>query len=78
MVWSAPYREIVSRFVRDKADLIVMGTHGRTGLEHLLLGSVAEKMVRLSSCPVLTVRSSPRKRRAARSCSAKTKGVKLY
>lgn len=36
-------------------DLVVMGTHGRTGLSHLLLGSVAEKLVRLSSVPVLTV-----------------------
>lgn len=40
------------------ADLIVMGTHGRTGLPHLLLGSVAEKVVRLSACSVLTVRPS--------------------
>ena len=38
------------------ADLIVMGTHGRTGLQHALLGSVAEKVVRLAPCPVLTVR----------------------
>jgi nucleotide-binding universal stress UspA family protein len=38
------------------ADLIVMGTHGRTGLSHLLLGSVAEKVVRKAPCPVLTVR----------------------
>ena len=37
-------------------DLIVMGTHGRTGLQHVLLGSVAEKVVRLAPCPVLTVR----------------------
>jgi nucleotide-binding universal stress UspA family protein len=37
-------------------DLIVMGTHGRTGLQHVLLGSVAEKVVRLALCPVLTVR----------------------
>ena len=36
-------------------DLIVVGTHGRTGLAHLLLGSVAEKLVRLSPVPVLTV-----------------------
>jgi nucleotide-binding universal stress UspA family protein len=38
-------------------DLVVMGTHGRTGLRHLLLGSVAEKVVRSASCPVLTVRT---------------------
>ena len=35
-----------------------MGTHGRTGLQHVLLGSVAEKVVRLAPCPVLTVRYS--------------------
>jgi nucleotide-binding universal stress UspA family protein len=39
-------------------DLIVMGTHGRTGIKHLLLGSVAEKVVRHASCPVLTVRAA--------------------
>lgn len=38
-------------------DLIVMGTHGRTGLGHLFMGSVAERVTRLAPCPVLTVRS---------------------
>lgn len=38
-------------------DLIVMGTHGRSGLSHLLMGSTAEKVVRKSSCPVLTVKA---------------------
>lgn len=38
------------------ADLIVMGTHGRSGVSHLVLGSVAEKIVRRASCPVLTLR----------------------
>jgi nucleotide-binding universal stress UspA family protein len=37
-------------------DLIVMGTHGRSGVAHLLIGSVAEKIVRAASCPVLTIR----------------------
>jgi nucleotide-binding universal stress UspA family protein len=39
-----------------KADLIVLGTHGHTGLKHLLLGSTAERVVRLATCPVLVVR----------------------
>jgi len=50
------HREILEKARRSKADLIVMGTHGRTGVEHFLLGSVAEKVVRLSPGPVLTVR----------------------
>ena len=40
----------------QKCDLIVMGTHGRTGLAHLFMGSVAERVTRLAPCPVLTVR----------------------
>jgi nucleotide-binding universal stress UspA family protein len=44
----------------SKCDLIVMGTHGRTGLGRLLMGSVAEQVVRTSSCPVLTVKTPPR------------------
>jgi universal stress protein A len=39
------------------ADLIVMGTHGHTGLRHVLLGSVAERIVRLAACPVMTVKA---------------------
>lgn len=49
------YREIVKKAADEAVDLIVIGTHGRTGMEHLLLGSVAEKVVRLASCPVLTI-----------------------
>jgi nucleotide-binding universal stress UspA family protein len=50
--------EIV-RFAEDRGvDLIVVGTHGRGGLAHVLLGSVAEKVVRKAPCPVLTVRAS--------------------
>lgn len=48
--------EIVRIAKKQKIDLIVIATHGRSGFKHLLLGSVTEKVVRLSSCPVLTVR----------------------
>lgn len=52
----APVDEI-NRFVDEQhVDLVVMGTHGRTGLAHLLVGSVAERVVRSSKVPVLTVR----------------------
>ena len=47
--------EIVEYAKKHDIELIVIGTHGRTGLSHLLLGSVAEKLVRLATCPVLTV-----------------------
>lgn len=41
-----------------KADLVVMGTHGRKGMAHLIMGSVAERTLRISPCPVLTIRST--------------------
>ena len=47
---------IVGQAKKWRADLIVIGTHGRRGLGHLLLGSVAEKVLRRAACPVLTVR----------------------
>ena len=50
-----PWQEVLAAATQTKADLIVMGTHGRRGLEHALLGSVAEKVVRMSGVPVLTV-----------------------
>jgi nucleotide-binding universal stress UspA family protein len=53
-----PVPTILEVAQRDRYDLVVMGTHGRTGLSHLLMGSVAEKVVRQASCPVLTVRLS--------------------
>jgi len=51
-----PAKEIIAGEAATNADLVVMATHGRTGISHLVLGSVAEKVVRESSCPVLTVR----------------------
>lgn len=51
-----PSEEIVSYAQEACADLVVMGTHGRGGLAHLILGSVAEKVVRAAPCPVTTIR----------------------
>src|SRR5262245_19839856 len=75
--WSAelavgPPAETIVRIAQEQAaDLIVMGTHGRTGLQHALLGSVTEKVVRLAPCPVMTVRhtsgTAQARRRPARS-----------
>ena len=52
----APFLEIVRCAEQIKADMIVCGTHGRTGLKHAIIGSVAENVVRHAPCPVLTVR----------------------
>lgn len=52
-----PYQEIVSVAAKQNSDLIVMATHGYTGLKHVLLGSTAERVVRHAHCPVLVVRS---------------------
>jgi nucleotide-binding universal stress UspA family protein len=52
----APFYEIIRYAKEADIDLIVMGTHGHTGLAHVLLGSVSEKVVRKAPCPVLTVR----------------------
>ena len=51
-----PAQRILEIAAQEAADLLVIGTHGRTGLERLVLGSVADRMVRQASCPVLTVR----------------------
>lgn len=56
VVLGAPSREIVRAAREGGADLVVIGTHGRTGLRHVFLGSVAENVVRLCPCPVLTLR----------------------
>jgi nucleotide-binding universal stress UspA family protein len=52
-----PEDEIVRFALENAVDLIVMGTHGRTGLAHMLVGSVAERVVRSSKVPVLTIRA---------------------
>ena len=54
----SPAGEIVADARDLSADLVCVGTHGRTGLAHMFLGSVAEKVVRESPCPVLTVRAT--------------------
>ena len=51
-----PFVEVIRYAKEHEIDLIVIGTHGRTGLTHVLMGSVAERVVRKSACPVLTVR----------------------
>ncbi len=53
----APAEEIARAVDEEAIDLIVMGTHGATGLRHLIVGSTAENVVRTANCPVLTVRS---------------------
>jgi nucleotide-binding universal stress UspA family protein len=50
------YQEIIKFADAEQIDLIVMGTHGRTGLAHAFVGSIAERVVRHASCPVLTVK----------------------
>lgn len=53
-----PFEEIVKIADEERVDMIVMGTHGRSGLNRVLLGSVAERVIRLAPCPVLTVRQT--------------------
>ena len=56
VVRGVPFVEIIKTAKGRNADLIVIGTHGRTGIDHMLFGSTAEKVVRKAHCPVLTVR----------------------
>jgi nucleotide-binding universal stress UspA family protein len=58
IVEGVPFQAIIDTARDSGADLIVMGTHGRTGLTHVLMGSVAEKVVRLAPCPVLVTRAA--------------------
>jgi nucleotide-binding universal stress UspA family protein len=52
----SPYRKIIDMAEADAVDLIVMATAGRTGFSRLVMGSIAERVVRTASCPVLTIR----------------------
>ena len=56
VVIGVPYQQITEMAATEPVDLIVMATQGHTGLRHLVLGSVAERVVRLAPCPVLTIR----------------------
>jgi nucleotide-binding universal stress UspA family protein len=51
-----PYQEIMNCAVKNKIDMIIIGTHGRTGIDRILFGSTAAQVVRNAPCPVLTVR----------------------
>jgi nucleotide-binding universal stress UspA family protein len=55
-VTGSPVSQIIDLVAEQGVDLIVMGTHGRTGLRHLIMGSVAEHVVRAAPCPVLTIK----------------------
>jgi nucleotide-binding universal stress UspA family protein len=62
-VQGSPAETIVETAARERADLIVMGTHGRRGMARLLLGSVAATVIATAECPVLTLRSAGRRAR---------------
>ncbi len=59
VVKGVPFNEIINAATEISVDIIVIGTHGRTGISHVMLGSVAENIVRKAPCPVLTVRMPP-------------------
>ena len=58
VVHGVPFQMIIDTAKEKAADLIIMGTHGRTGLTHVLMGSVAERVVRMAPCPVLVTRGA--------------------
>jgi nucleotide-binding universal stress UspA family protein len=62
-----PYKNIVDKAATEAVDMIVISTHGRTGIDHLILGSVAEKVVARAPCPVLVI---PRQEREATTARA--------
>lgn len=61
--FGVPYQVIVESAKHLKADLIVMSTHGKTGLAHVLLGSVTERVVQHAACPILLLRHEPEAKR---------------
>ena len=61
-----PYRRIVDKAAAESVDIIVMSTHGRTGLAHMLIGSVTERVLRRASCPVLAVPAPRRTKRLSK------------
>jgi nucleotide-binding universal stress UspA family protein len=61
VVSGRPFLEIIGYARDNDVDMIVIGTHGRSGLKHVLLGSVAEKVVRKAPCPVLSIRHPEQK-----------------
>jgi nucleotide-binding universal stress UspA family protein len=67
-----PAHAIAETARQMQADLIIMATHGRTGVAHLLLGSVAERVVRAAACPVLTLHPGKRRRSIRRTKSTRT------
>jgi universal stress protein A len=56
VVTGVPYEEIIRVATEQESSLIIIGTHGRTGLDHLIFGSTAERVVRSAPCPVMTIR----------------------
>ncbi len=56
IVTGTPFDEIIRKASEFEASLVVIGTHGRTGLDHIIFGSTAERVVRGATCPVLTIR----------------------
>jgi nucleotide-binding universal stress UspA family protein len=74
--WGDPADEIL-KYAREHAvDLVVCGTHGRRGVDRLIMGSVAERVLRLAPCPVLTVHGAPVVARQALIRSAEAIGVR--
>ncbi len=70
--FGVPYEVIADIAKKSKADLIIIASHGHSGLYHLFLGSVAERVVRIAECPVLTIRVTPPRERAATKSAAKS------